>query len=92
MTQQIFEKILDENDITWNDIVTLTVINPKYVKGIFNWSRQPKTISFNGALGYHRNDEYVSIMVLIDDECTDLTFSFDEVISIRKNKNYETRR
>lgn len=84
MTQQIFEKILDENDITWNDIVTLTVINPKYVKGIFNWSRQPKTISFNGALGYHRNDEYVSIMVSINDECTDLKFSFDEVISIRK--------
>ena len=85
MTQQIFEKILDENDITWNDIVTLTVINPKYVKSIFNWSRQPKTISFNGALGYHKNDEYVSIMVLINDECTDLKFSFDEVISIRKN-------
>jgi hypothetical protein len=85
MTQQIFEKILDENDITWNDIVTLTVINPKYVKGIFNWSRQPKTISFNGALGYHRNDEYVSIMVMINDECTDLKFSFDEIISIRKN-------
>lgn len=85
MTQQIFEKILDENDITWNDIVTLTVINPKYVKSIFNWSRQPKTISFNGALGYHNNDEYVSIMVLINDECTDLKFSFDEVISIRKN-------
>jgi hypothetical protein len=85
MTQQIFEKILDENDITWNDIVTLTVINPKYVKGIFNWSRQPKTISFNGALGYHKNDDYVSIMVVINDECTDLTFSFDEVISIRKN-------
>ena len=85
MTQQIFEKILDENDITWNDIVTLTVINPKYVKGIFNWSRQPKTISFNGALGYHRNDEYVSIMVVINNECTDLKFSFNEVISIRKN-------
>ena len=85
MTQQIFEKILDENGITWNDIVTLTVINPKYAKGIFNWPRQPKTISFNGALGYHKNDEYVSIMVLINDECTDLKFSFDEVISIRKN-------
>ena len=84
MTQQIFEKILNENDITWNDIVTLTVINPKYVKGIFNWSRQPKTISFNGALGYHKNDEYISLMVLINDECTDLKFSFDEVINIRK--------
>ena len=85
MTQQIFEKILEENHITWNDIVTLTVINPKYVKSIFNWSRQPKTISFNGALGYHRNDEYVSIMVVINNECTDLKFSFNEVISIRKN-------
>ena len=84
MTRQIFEKILDENDITWNDIVALTVINPKYVKGIFNWSRQPKTISFNGALGYHRDDEYVSIMVVINNECTDLKFSFNEVINIRK--------
>lgn len=85
MTQEIFEKILEENHITWNDIVTLTVINPKYVKGIFNWSRQPKTISFNGALGYHKNDEYISIMVVINDKCTDLKFSFDEVISIRKD-------
>lgn len=84
MTQQIFEKVLEENHITWNDIVTLTVINPKYVKGLFNLSRQPKTISFYGALGYHNNDEYVSIMVLINDECTDLKFSFDEIISIRK--------
>lgn len=85
MTQQIFEKILEENNITWNNIVTLTVINPHYVKGIFNWSRQPKTISFNGALGYHKNDEYISLMVTINDECTDLKFSFNEVISIRKN-------
>lgn len=84
MTRRIFEKILEENDITWNDIVTLTVINPKYVKGIFNWSRQPKTISFNGALGYHKNDDYISLMVTINDECIDLKFSFDEVISIRK--------
>lgn len=84
MTRRIFEKILEENDITWNDIVTLTVINPKYVKGIFNWSKQPKTISFNGALGYHKNDDYISLMVMINDECTDLKFSFDEVISIRK--------
>ena len=85
MTRRIFEKILGENDITWNDIVTLTIINPKYVKGIFNWSRQPKTISFTGALGYHKNDDYISLMVTINDECTDLKFSFNEVISIRKN-------
>ena len=84
----MFEKILEENHITWNDMVTLTVINPKYVKGVFNWSRQPKTISFNGALGYHKNDEYISIMVVINAECTDLKFSFAEVISIRKNKNF----
>lgn len=84
MTRRIFEKILEENDITWNDIVTLTVINPKYVKGIFNWSRQPKTISFYGALGYHKNDDYISLMVTINDECADLKFSFDEVISIKK--------
>ncbi len=87
MTQQIFEQILEENHITWNDIVTLTVINPKYknVKGIFIWSRQPKTISFHGALGYHKNDDYISLMSMINNESTDLKFSFDEVISIRKN-------
>lgn len=86
MTQQIFEKILEENHITWNDLVTLTVINPKYVKGIFNWSKQPKTINFYGAIDYYKNDGYISLMVMIDDnECTELFFSFDEVLGIKKH-------
>lgn len=95
MNQKIFEDILESNNITWNDLVTITVINPKYVKGIFNWSRQPKTISFNGALGYHKHDKDVSLMVSnkdigisngYDTDCTELHFSFNEIIGIKKNK------
>lgn len=98
MTKKIFEKILNENNIIWNNMVTLTVVNPKYVKSIFNWSRQPKVLRFYGALGYHKNDDNVSLMVRnrdigitdgYDTDCTDLHFSFDEIVGIKKN-NYET--
>lgn len=32
MTQITFEKILIENDILWNDLVEIEVLNPNYVK------------------------------------------------------------
>lgn len=95
MTQKIFKNIIESNDITWNDMVTLTVVNPKYVKGIFNWSRQPKVLRFYGALGYHKHDKDVSLMVCNRDigitdgyptDCTDLHFSFNEIIGIKKGK------
>jgi hypothetical protein len=88
MTQKIFETILNENNITWNDLVTITVVNPKYVKGIFNWSRQPKVIRFYGALGYCKNDSNVSIMTQDETtgECYELYFSFDEIIGIKKER------
>lgn len=88
MTQKIFENIIEENDITWNDLVTLTVVNPKYVKHIFNWSRQPKVIRFYGALGYCKNDSNVSLMTQDENtrKCYELYFSFDEIIGIKKGK------
>ena len=88
MTKNIFENILDENNIIWNDMVTLIVINPKYVKSIFNWSRQPKVLRFYGALGYHKNDDNVSLMIYDKNigECQKLYFSFDEIIGIKKGK------
>lgn len=88
MTQKIFENILEEKNITWNDLVTLTVVNPKYVKNIFNWSRQPKVIRFYGALGYCKHDKDVSIMTQDKNtgECYELYFSFDEIIGIKKER------
>ena len=88
MTKKIFEKILNDNQITWNDLVTLTVVNPKYVKRLFNWSRQPKVIRFYGALGYHKNDNNVSLMTYDENtgNCEELHFSFYEIIGIRKGK------
>lgn len=88
MTKNIFEKILEENNITWNDMVTLTVVNPKYVKSIFNWSRQPKVLHFYGALGFHKNDSNVSLMTHDENVCKTykLHFSFEEIIGIKKGK------
>ena len=92
MTKEIFEKILNENNIIWNDVVTLTVVNPKYVKSIFNWSRQPKVLMFYGALGYHKNDDNVSLMTHDENvgKCQKLYFSFDEIVGIKKKNNYES--
>lgn len=88
MTQNIFENILEENYITWNDMVTLTVVNPKYVKNIFNWSRQPKVLRFYGALGFHKNDNNVSLMTYDENvgKTFKLYFSFNEIIGINKGK------
>jgi hypothetical protein len=88
MTQNIFEKILEEKYITWNDMVTLTVVNPKYVKNIFNWSRQPKVLRFYEALGFHKNDSNVSLMTYDENvgRRYALYFSFDELIGIKKGK------
>lgn len=90
MTKEIFDKIIDENDITWNDIVEITIINPHYRW----WKFNPKTISFTGALDYTVDDTLVTI-------CTDDSlelgidgfdrylsshtwFEFSEILSIKK--------
>ena len=87
MTKKIFEEIINKHNITWNDMVTLTVVNPKYVKSIFNWSRQPKVLRFYGALGFHNNNN-VSLMTCDENvmKCYKLYFSFDEIIGIKKGK------
>lgn len=88
MTKQIFENIIESNNITWNDLVTISVVNPKYVKRLFNWSRQPKVIRFYGALGYCKNDNNVSLMTYDENtgNCYELHFSFYEIIGIKKGK------
>lgn len=88
MTKQIFENIIESNNITWNDLVTISVVNPKYVKRLFNWSRQPKVLRFYGALGYCKNDNNVSLMTYDKNtgNCYELYFSFDEIIGIKSGK------
>ena len=91
MTKQIFENILEENNITWNDIVCLIIYNPEYnPRSWWSSSKKLKTITFTGALGYHKSDDNVSIMVdnkdigINDNKCTDLHFTFEQIVGIKK--------
>lgn len=64
-------------------------MNPKYVKGIFNFSRQPKVLRFSGALGYTKKDNFVSLCVQDNPplgECYDINFAFEEILGIRKGE------
>ena len=56
MTKEIFEKLCEDNDITWNDKIIITIYNPfkKWYK-----FREPKYFRFNGYLLYHDGDEIV---------------------------------
>lgn len=66
MKQAVFNSILDEHDIGWNDKVTLKIINPNYKRkwyDPFNWFGQPKTLTFNGYLDYCKNDDCVKLKV-----------------------------
>lgn len=92
MTKEIFEDLLDKNDITWNDVVEIIAINPHYRW----WKFNSKTISFVGALDYTIDDGLVTI-------CTDdsfelgidgldrylssyMWFEFSEILSFKKIK------
>ena len=83
MTRTVFEKILKENDILWNDLVEIEVLNPNYVKTFFG--KYPKTIKFQGALGYHLGDSNLDLCV--DDgpfETKTIYFDFEQVLNIKK--------
>ena len=84
MTQKDFENILEENLITWNDIVKITIYNPNY--NIFRF--RPKTLTFEGALGYHRNDAIVNLLIQGDKpfESINLYFNFEQILGINKVK------
>lgn len=89
MTKETFEKLLEENDITWNDIVIIHILNPNFRWSLFK--KYPKTISFNGALGYTKSQNYVTIVT--DPENPNklslfssdfLTFEFSQIIGIER--------
>lgn len=85
MTRETFEKILENKKILWNDIVKIEVFNPNYRKTILE--RIPKTITFEGALGYHRGDNSLDICAYGDDGPSStkfLYFDFEQILNIEK--------
>ena len=87
MNRETFIDIIEKNDILWNDIVTITILN-RFKKRWEFW--KPNMLSFNGALGFKYSDNFVSLCT--DDPndkfgCVYLYFNFDEIIGIKKDKN-----
>ena len=93
MTKETFEKFLEDNDITWNDIVIIHILNPNFRWSLFK--KYPKTISFKGALGYTKSKNYVELVTdpenqnkrsLFDCffESDFLTFEFSQIIGIER--------
>ena len=83
MTRETFERILRERNILWNDLVELEVFNPNYVITFFG--KYPKTIKFQGALGYHLGDSNLDLCV--DDgplKTKTIYFDFEQVLNIRR--------
>ena len=86
MNRETFIDIIEKSDILWNDIVTISILN-RFKKRWEFW--KPNMVSFNGALGFHYNDNSVSLCT--DDPndkfgCVHLYFNFDEIIGIKKDK------
>ena len=85
MTREIFEKLCEDNDITWNDKIIITIYNPfkKWYKFM-----EPKYLVFEGYLMYHDGDEIVNVFALDEDEkWTTLKFDFDKILNIEKYEN-----
>ena len=88
MTREVFEKVLKENDILWNDLVEIEVFNPNYVKTFFG--KYPKTVKFYGTLSYHLGDNDVRLFTDDDSkpfETKILYFNFEQILNITKSRN-----
>lgn len=84
MTRETFEKLLDDKNILWNDLVKIEVYNPNYRKTFFK--KIPKTITFLGALAYHTGDNNVEI-AMIDLETANtkwIYFDFEQIVDIER--------
>lgn len=84
MTKDLFEPILEYNDILTYDIIEPEVFNPNYKWSIFK--RCPKTLKFEGCLGYTKKDEFINICVYGDAPLTTKTlyFNFNQIVGIKK--------
>ena len=82
MTKENFEKLCEDNDITWNDKIIITIYNP-----FKKWYKfgQPKYLEFIGYLLYYDDDEIVKVSVIDDaDNLTELLFDFDKILNIKR--------
>ena len=86
MNRETFIDIIEKNDILWNDIATITILNRFKKKWEF-W--KPNELSFCGALDFTYDDTAVSLCVENPDKfgCVYLCSNFDEIIRIKKDKN-----
>ena len=89
MTKETFEKLLEDNGITWNDIVIIHVLNPNFRWSLFK--KYPKIISFKGALGYTIKQNYVQVVTKPENpnklslfSSDFLTFEFSQIIGIER--------
>lgn len=85
MTKEFFEKLCEDNDISWNDKVVITVYNP-----FKKWYKfgEPKCLVFKGYLMYHEGDEVVHVSVIDEDKkLIPLFFDFDKILNIEKYEN-----
>lgn len=82
MTRETFEQILKDNKILWNSLVKLEVFNPNHRRSIFR--KIPKTMVFEGALGYHKGDKYVDLWVDGDEPLNTkvLYFDFEQIVGV----------
>ena len=85
MTKEFFEKLLDNNDISWNDKIVITIFN-----SFKKWYKfgEPKYLVFKGYLLYHEGDDVVHVSVIDEDEkLIPLFFDFDKILNIEKYDN-----
>jgi hypothetical protein len=85
MTKESFEKLCEDNDITWNDKIIITIYNP-----FKRWYKfgEPKHLVFKGYLLYHEGDEVVHVSVIDEDEkLIPLFIDFDNILNIEKYEN-----
>jgi hypothetical protein len=86
MTKELFDKQLEEDDISWNDNVNITIINP-FRKWWEFW--KPKTYTLKGLLNYTVNDDIVSLYIKDNYNCYNklaplyLTFDYNMIVNIK---------
>lgn len=85
MTKDTFESIINHKRITWNDIVVINIFNPNYRWTLFR--RIPKTIKYEGALGYTKGDNNVELCISNGYLGTKVVyFDFEQIFDIEKKK------
>ena len=85
MTKEFFEKLCEDNDITWNDKIIITIYNS--FKKLYKFG-EPKHLVFKGYLLYHEGDEVVHVSVIVEKEkLIPLFFDFEQILNIEKYEN-----